>query len=57
MVLLAVFSGAVVGVVGRLSGRLGRHQPFAFGPFLALAGLVVWCTGPEPWLALVLPPG
>lgn len=57
MVLLAVFSGAVVGVVGRQSGRLGRHQPFAFGPFLALAGLVVWCTGPGPWLALVLPPG
>jgi leader peptidase (prepilin peptidase) / N-methyltransferase len=55
MVLLAVFSGAVVGSMGRLSGRLGRHQPFAFGPFLALGGLVVWCTGPSPWLALVLP--
>lgn len=54
MLLLAVFSGAVVGSVGRLSGRLGRHQPFAFGPFLALGGLVVWCTGPSAWLALAL---
>jgi len=57
MVLLAVFSGAVVGSIGRLSGRLGRHQPFAFGPFLALGGLVVWCTGPTAWLALVVPIG
>jgi leader peptidase (prepilin peptidase)/N-methyltransferase len=54
MVLLAVFSGAVVGVIGRLSGRLKKNQPFAFGPFLALAGLVVWCTGPAPWLGLLL---
>ena len=55
LVLLAVFSGALVGVIGRITGRLGRHQPFAFGPFLALGGLVVWCTGPAPWLALLLP--
>lgn len=53
MVLLAAFSGALVGSIGRLSGRLKRHQPFAFGPFLALAGVVVWCTGPAPWLGLV----
>ncbi len=55
MVLLAVFAGAVLGSLGRLSGRLGPHQPFPFGPFLAAAGLVVWCTGPSPWLGLLWP--
>lgn len=56
-VILAVFGGAVVGGVGRLTGRLGRHQPFPFGPFLAAGGVVVWCTGAAPWLALLLPAG
>lgn len=55
MVLLAVFAGAVLGSLGRLSGRLGPHQPFPFGPFLAAGGLVVWCTGAAPWLGLLWP--
>ena len=49
-VALAVFAGAVIGVSGRLSGRLGRHQPLPFGPFLAAGGLVVWLGGPALWI-------
>ena len=48
-VVLAVFAGALVGVIGRLSGSLGRHQPFPFGPFLAAGGIVVWISGPAFW--------
>jgi leader peptidase (prepilin peptidase)/N-methyltransferase len=51
-VALAVFGGAVVGGVARLSGRLGPNQPFPFGPFLAAAALVVWIGGALPWVAL-----
>ncbi|WP_255000110.1 prepilin peptidase [Cyanobium sp. Alchichica 3B3-8F6] len=50
-VILAVFSGAVVGSIGRLSGRLGKHQPFPFGPFLAAGGAAVWLLGHDVWLA------
>ncbi len=49
-VLLAVFSGALVGVIGLASGRLQRGQPFPFGPFLAAGGLAVWCVGNAVWL-------
>ena len=49
-VLLAVFSGALVGVIGLASGRLQRGQPFPFGPFLAAGGLAVWCLGNAFWL-------
>jgi leader peptidase (prepilin peptidase)/N-methyltransferase len=49
-VLLAVFSGALVGVVGLASGRLQRGQPLPFGPFLVAGGLAVWCTGNHLWL-------
>jgi leader peptidase (prepilin peptidase)/N-methyltransferase len=52
-VILAVFSGALVGVLGRLSGRLGRQQPFPFGPFLAAAGAAVWLLGRDVWLELL----
>jgi leader peptidase (prepilin peptidase)/N-methyltransferase len=52
-VVLAVFSGALVGTIGRLSGRLGRHQPFPFGPFLAAGGAAVWLLGNGTWLALL----
>jgi len=61
---LAVSIGALVGTIGLLSGRLGRHQPVPFGPFLALGCLAVWIAGPMPWLELLglaaltpLPPG
>ena len=49
-VVLAVVGGALVGGVGRISGRLGRHQPLPFGPFLAAGGLVVWLGGPALWI-------
>jgi leader peptidase (prepilin peptidase)/N-methyltransferase len=51
-VALAVFGGAVVGGLARLSGRLGPQQPFPFGPFLAAGALVVWIGGAQPWLVL-----
>jgi leader peptidase (prepilin peptidase)/N-methyltransferase len=52
-VVLAVVWGAAVGVLGRLSGRLGRHQPLPFGPFLAAAGAAVWLLGRGLWLDLL----
>jgi len=52
-VLLAVFAGAIIGMLGRLSGRLARHQPFPFGPFLAAGGLAVWLGGPDLWIQIL----
>jgi leader peptidase (prepilin peptidase)/N-methyltransferase len=49
-VVLAVFAGAVVGLLGRVTGRLDRHQPFPFGPFLTGAGAAVWLLGNGFWL-------
>ncbi len=49
---LSVLGGAVIGGIARLSGRLGRQQPFPFGPFLAAAALAVWIGGHGPWLRL-----
>lgn len=43
IILLASFSGMIIGVGMMLSGRLARGNPMPFGPFLAIAG----------WLALV----
>jgi leader peptidase (prepilin peptidase)/N-methyltransferase len=51
-VVLAVFSGALVASIGRISGRLGRHQPFPFGPFLIAGTLAVWILGQGFWLHL-----
>ena len=52
-VILAVFGGAVLGSIGRLSGLLGKHQPFPFGPFLAAGGAAVWLLGNDLWLAVL----
>jgi leader peptidase (prepilin peptidase)/N-methyltransferase len=52
-VLLAVFSGAIAGLLGRLSGRLGPGEPFPFGPYLALGGAGVWLLGNSAWLQLL----
>jgi len=49
-VMLSVFGGALLGVIGLVSGRLKRGQPFPFGPFLAAGGLAVWCAGISFWL-------
>jgi len=46
---IAVFSGAVVGLGGRISGRLQPRQAFPFGPFIALGIWLVWLTGPLWW--------
>lgn len=54
-VILAVFSGAGFGLLGLLSGRLQRGQPFPFGPFLAAAALAVWIGGNQLWLRLLQP--
>ena len=55
---LAVLSGGLFGLLGRLGGWLKPRQPFPFGPFLATAGGLVWLT-PEllhrQWLAILLP--
>ena len=54
---LAVFMGAVVGSIGRVSGRLQARQAFPFGPFIALGLWLVWLSGPlwwwERWLMLM----
>jgi len=52
---LAVFSGAGFSMIGLLSGRLKRGQPFPFGPFLAGAGLALWVGGNGLWLDLLQP--
>jgi leader peptidase (prepilin peptidase)/N-methyltransferase len=44
-VALAITAGALFGVAGRLSGRLGPRQPFPFGPFLSLGGGLAWLGG------------
>jgi len=46
---IAVFSGALFGTIGRLSGRLGPRQPFPFGPFIALGIWLTWIGGAEWW--------
>jgi leader peptidase (prepilin peptidase)/N-methyltransferase len=52
-VAVAVISGALVGLLGRLSGRLSRHQAIPFGPFLVLGTLGLWGLGPAPFLRLL----
>ena len=46
---ISVFSGAIVGSIGRLTGRLKPRQPFPFGPFIALGIWLVWLKGPNWW--------
>ncbi|MEB3168011.1 MAG: prepilin peptidase [Cyanobium sp.] len=52
-VAVAVVSGALVGLLGRLSGRLSRQQAIPFGPFLGLGALCLWWLGPAPLLRLL----
>lgn len=48
MVLLAAsLAGVLVGGILTLSGRAGRGQPLPFGPYLALAGIVMLLLGGE----------
>ena len=52
---LAVMAGGLVGLLGRLTGRLRRGQAMAFGPFLAAGTLAVWWAGSRFWLDLLVP--
>ena len=54
-VALAVISGGLIGLLGRLTGRLRQGQAMAFGPFLAAGTLAVWWAGSRFWLDLLLP--
>ncbi|MFN7739313.1 MAG: prepilin peptidase [Cyanobacteriota bacterium] len=54
-VALAVICGGLIGLLGRLTGRLRRGQAMAFGPFLAAGTLAVWWAGSRFWLDLLLP--
>ncbi|MEB3316729.1 MAG: prepilin peptidase [Cyanobacteriota bacterium] len=42
---LAIVLSAVVGGLGLAIGRIQRHQPVPFVPFLAVGGILVWFTG------------
>ncbi len=53
---LAVLLGAVFGLLGRLSGKLAARQPFPFGPFLAVGGLLSWLACNQIWGFVINPP-
>jgi leader peptidase (prepilin peptidase)/N-methyltransferase len=53
----AIVLAALVGGVALATGAIRRHQPVPFVPFLAAGGVILWFTGPSPWLRLVLGPG
>ena len=46
---VAVISGALFGVMGRITGRLKPREPFPFGPFIAVGIWLVWLMGSEWW--------
>ena len=46
---VAVITGAVIGSIARLTGRLEARQAFPFGPFIALGIWLVWLAGPIWW--------
>lgn len=50
----AVVLAALVGGLALATGRIRRHQPVPFVPFLAAGGTIVWLTGSPIWLRLVL---
>lgn len=52
--LASSLAGALVGGGLMLTGKLQRGQAFAFGPFLAIVGLIAIFVRPERWLATVL---
>ncbi len=47
VLILAIVLGGLYGLVGLLSGRLGRGSYFAYGPFLAVAGIVMIIWGSQ----------
>jgi len=47
---LACFAGSIVGLGGRLFGKIGRFQAIPFGPFLVLGALLCLMAGAQIWL-------
>lgn len=47
---LACFAGSIVGLGGRLFGRIGRFQAISFGPFLVIGALLAMIAGEHIWL-------
>ncbi len=54
LLLASSLGGAAFGIALMAGGKLKRSQPFAFGPFLALAGLAAIFVRPERWLSGLL---
>ena len=52
---VAVVLGAAFGLAGRLGGWLGPKEPFPFGPFLAVGGLLSWLACDALWALLINP--
>ena len=46
---IAVISGALFGIVARITGQLKPREPFPFGPFIAAGIWLVWMMGPQWW--------
>lgn len=55
MLLASSLAGALIGGALMVSRRLARGQAFAFGPFLALVGLLAIFVAPQRWIAAVMP--
>jgi leader peptidase (prepilin peptidase) / N-methyltransferase len=54
LILASSLGGSVFGISMILLGKLGMQQKFAFGPFIAIAGLAAIFMRPERWLSAVL---
>lgn len=46
---LACFAGSVVGIGGRVFGKIGRFQAIPFGPFLVIGALLCMLAGVQIW--------
>ncbi len=51
-VLIAIYSAAFFGLIGRLSGKIKPLQHFAFGPFISLGIWLSWMQGSQWWIEL-----
>jgi len=47
VILLSSIVGVVAGIIVNLRARKGMSTPFAFGPYLAIAGLIAMLWGPQ----------
>jgi len=54
LLLAASLVGVLIGGALTLSGRAGRGQPLPFGPYLALAGIVMLLLGGDEGLWLLM---